>query len=407
MSDSRPHILFINQHYWPDNAATALALNDLAEFAAKSNYSISVISSRYLYDHSGEKLPQFETKNGVRIFRVNQSNYGRFSHRGRLMDYFTFFWRALRLSISLKPDYLITLTTPPLLGTIGWVHKLFRTTRFIYWSMDLHPEAEIAAGLIKPKSSIASLFKRFHEKILASADAVVTLSSNMKKFVSDYAIPDSKVHLISIWSDENEITPEPKSNGIALLPAEIRDKFIVHYSGNLGLAHQFECLVQVMELAQIHSDIHFVFTGGGPQMPVLREKIELLQLKNVLFQPYVCRAELSISLSKADVQWFSLDPNFEGIAFPSKLIGYMASGRPILFLGANKADSAQEIENANCGFSFSISQPKAVLSTILSLKANPKLAEQLGTQARNYFEQELTKQVCCTKWMHLIDSLEP
>lgn len=406
MSDSKPHILFINQHYWPDNAATALALNDLAEFAAQSNYTISVIASRYLYDHSGEKLPQFEVKNGVRIYRVNQSNYGRFSHRGRLMDYFTFFWRALILSIRLKPNYVITLTTPPLLGTIGWIHKLFRTTRFIYWCMDLHPEAEIAAGLIKPKSSIASLFMRFHEKVLASADAVVTLSSNMKKFVSDYAIPDSKLHLISIWSDSDEIIPESKSNGTALLPNQIKDKFIVHYSGNLGLAHNFKCLVQVIELAQTHSDIHFVFTGGGPQMPVMKDKIEHLQLKNVLFQPYVNRDKLSKSLSKADIQWFSLDPSFEGIAFPSKLIGYMASGRPIVFLGTENADSAQEITHANCGYSFSISQPKAVLESILSLKANPELAEQLGNNARNYFEQELTKQVCCSKWMHLIDSLE-
>ncbi len=44
--DDRPSILFINQHYWPDCAATALMLADLAEYLAEQGVDVHVLCSR-------------------------------------------------------------------------------------------------------------------------------------------------------------------------------------------------------------------------------------------------------------------------------------------------------------------------------------------------------------------------
>jgi colanic acid biosynthesis glycosyl transferase WcaI len=39
----RPRLLFVNQHYWPDVAATAQHLTDLAEHLAKDGFDVHVL----------------------------------------------------------------------------------------------------------------------------------------------------------------------------------------------------------------------------------------------------------------------------------------------------------------------------------------------------------------------------
>jgi colanic acid biosynthesis glycosyl transferase WcaI len=399
------HLVFINQHYWPDNAATALALTDLAESLAENGYKVSIICSRYLYDFSGSTLPEFEIKNGVHIHRVNQTNYGRHSHKGRLKDYASYFILALLQSFKLKPDCVITLTTPPLLGTIGFLHKLVRQTRFVYWCMDLHPEAEVAANLFSIKSSIYTLFFKLHEKILASADKIIPLSDNMILRLKKYVISINKLSKISIWSDSEEIKPQSFSLIREKLPTWFKNRFIIHYSGNLGLAHNPECLLKVIQRTSLNDEIGFLFTGGGPQMPILKEKTTQLGLKNVFFKPYVDREDLSDSMACGDVNWLTLSSTFEGIAYPSKLIGYMASGKPILFIGDKYADSAKLIQLANGGFSFTENETEQVYQTILKLKSDTNLQHKLGLNARLHFEKHLTKQVLTQQWHKIIQEI--
>ena len=399
------HLVFINQHYWPDNAATALALTDLAESFAQKGYRVSVICSRYLYDFSGSVFPEFEIKNNVDIYRVNQTNYGRHSHKGRLKDYASFFILALFKSFKLKPDCLITLTTPPLLGTIGFIHKLIRNSRFVYWCMDLHPEAEVAANLFSVKSAIYEFIFKFHEKILFSADRIIPLSDNMSLLLEQYQVDKKKLKRISIWSDSNEIKAQSNSLIRENLPNCLKNRFIIHYSGNLGLAHNPDCLLNVIIRASHDSTIGFLFTGGGPQMPVLKQKVSDLGLKNVHFKPYVDREELSDSMACGDINWLTLSSSFEGIAYPSKLIGYMASAKPVIFIGDKNADSAKLINQAQCGFSFTENETESVFQKICQLKKQTEQNRMLSLNARAYFEKYLSKNQLTQEWHSVIEEL--
>jgi len=399
------HLVFINQHYWPDNAATALALTDLAESFAQKGYRVSVICSRYLYDFSGSVFPEFEIKNNVDIYRVNQTNYGRHSHKGRLKDYASFFILALFKSFKLKPDCLITLTTPPLLGTIGFIHKLIRNSRFVYWCMDLHPEAEVAANLFSVKSAIYEFIFKFHEKILFSADRIIPLSDNMSLLLEQYQVDKKKLKRISIWSDSNEIKAQSNSLIRENLPNWLKNRFIIHYSGNLGLAHNPDCLLNVIIRASHDSTIGFLFTGGGPQMPVLKQKVSDLGLKNVHFKPYVDREELSDSMACGDINWLTLSSSFEGIAYPSKLIGYMASAKPVIFIGDKNADSAKLINQAQCGFSFTENETESVFQKICQLKKQTEQNRMLSLNARAYFEKYLSKNQLTQEWHSVIEEL--
>jgi glycosyltransferase involved in cell wall biosynthesis len=406
---SKPHIVFINQHYWPDNAATALVLTDLAEEVSKHDYRVSVICSPYLYDYSGKALPHFEQRNGVDIYRVKQTNYGRLHTKGRLKDYASFFWGALKKSFELKPDIIVTLTTPPLVGSIGWLHTLTRSCRFIYWCMDLHPEAEIATGLIRPNSGLEKVLTSLHGKILASATAVVSLSPAMKSRILAYPVIKNAVRTISIWSDENEfITRETEkvSTNQSALPEWFHNRFIVHYSGNLGLAHTWKPFFEAMNQLKDSDEIGFLFTGGGPQMPTLQQHCEQSGLHNVWFRPYVERSDLAESLSLGHITWLSLKVEFEGIAYPSKLIGYMAAAKPVVFIGHSISDTAELIQQAECGFAFTPNQTSELVSLFRSLSKDSRKLNEMGKRGQRYFLEFLNRSHLSKKWLELLSEMQ-
>src|SRR5690554_2733642 len=119
MSSERPSILFVNQHYHPDFASTGQHLTDLAEHLVADGIDVSVLCSRGRYLAGELDVPDEEVHNGVHIYRVRASSFGRGTHLGRLIDYATFYVRTVGALINRhRYDYVVFLTTPPLLSLI-------------------------------------------------------------------------------------------------------------------------------------------------------------------------------------------------------------------------------------------------------------------------------------------------
>ena len=63
-------LLFVNQHYWPDVAATGQILTDLAEHCAARGFEVEVLTGKAKYVSGGLDAPAEEVRNGVRIRRL-------------------------------------------------------------------------------------------------------------------------------------------------------------------------------------------------------------------------------------------------------------------------------------------------------------------------------------------------
>jgi len=79
-------ILFVNAHYYPDIAATAHHLTDLAERMAASGSAVEICTSRGKYVAGKMQIAEHEVRNGVTIRRVRSTTHGRGSIVGRLLD---------------------------------------------------------------------------------------------------------------------------------------------------------------------------------------------------------------------------------------------------------------------------------------------------------------------------------
>lgn len=400
---SRKHLVFVNQHYYPDHAATALALTDLAEWLRNHGYQVSVVCSQHAYDGS-EEFPNYENVNGVDIHRVRNSTFGRSSHAGRFIDYLTFFMLAFMRLLRMKFDVLITLTTPPLLGVLHSLLKPLKECKSVNWFMDLHPEAELAHNMLDPQSTVTRLLRLFHRSFTANLDLAVVLSSGMRtKLIKQEPRANPVIH--RIWTDEREVYPMDKQEAKHAMIPDLTDKFIVHYSGNMGIAHDFITMLDAARALRDDDRFHFIFSGGGPQKGIITSYLTRHKLNNVSLMPYVKRSELAQSMAKADLHWVSLRPSFEGVAFPSKTYGYMASGRPVVFIGSLDSDTGYDIEAAQCGRSFKMGDTPGVVNYIQKLADNNDTLDQLGENGYQFFRDHAARDVVCHQWQRSIQSL--
>jgi colanic acid biosynthesis glycosyl transferase WcaI len=401
-----PTLTFVNQHYYPDVAATGQILTDLCEYLAADGMNIRVICSRGHYLSGKLEAPAYEVHNGVEIHRIRATSHGRESTLGRMTDYASFFFHASRKLLELPDhDAIITLTTPPMLGNLGSFFARLHDCQHIIWSMDLHPDAEIRMGFF-PKEGLGKWLWNLNQQAYAKAEHVVDLGPRMHDLLSnDYNLPEDQHSTIRVWSHAEEYPPVDPDEAKQLLPERFRDRFIVQYSGNFGLVHEFETMISVIRELNEDDSIAFVFNGDGPRRNEMEEAIKAYNLENVLLLPYVDREELYISMAKADVHWLSLAPEYSGIAVPAKLTGYMASRRPVLFVGDPESDSARDIREAECGFTFEPGQAQAIIRHIKKLQQSDLLREQLGTNGRFYFEAHSERLVCCEQWEILLKHL--
>ncbi|MFM1802636.1 MAG: 2-deoxystreptamine glucosyltransferase [Planctomycetota bacterium] len=399
-------ILFVNQYYWPDHASTAQHLADLAENLATKGYECHVLCGMGQYRTGVAKLPSYEVHQGVHIHRVKVSAFGRKTTFHRMCDYLSYYVQACRKAIFMQRfDLVVTLTTPPLIGLIGTILSILRRSKHIFWSMDLHPDASLALGRMSSSSSIGKWLSRIANLIYRRADRVVVLGPYMADRILAKGVRPERVREVPVWSRRDEIFPHDRDENPLRTELGLDQKFVVMYSGNLGLAHQFDEIIEAAEQLQKRDDIVFLFVGGGPRLKHVQSQVSQRKLSNVRFMDYFPRESLHLSLSLADTHLITMRDCMTGIVVPGKLYGAMASARPTVFVGPRYCESADTIRDAQCGFSIETGDVPSLVRSIQTLADQPDLAGQLGTNGRRAFLRNYESQLCSDRWELIISDL--
>ncbi len=402
-----PSILFINQHYWPDCAATALMLTDLAEYLAEQGVDVHVLCSRGHYLSGAMEVPAEETHNGVHIYRVRATAFGRETTLGRLTDYASFFASTLRRVLAGPAyDYIIPLTTPPLLPLVGAIAKRVRGQAYGIWSMDLHPDAEVAAGMFTEDGLPARMLHALNNAGYRHADFVVDLGTYMKRRLRDKGVAGDRLHTIPVWNRKDDVTPLPHADNPLRTELGLEGKFVVMYSGNAGVAHRFEEVLATMKRLDGHPDIEFVFVGEGPKKDRIQAFADRHALSNFRYLPYFPREDLKYSLPMADVHLMTLREEMAGIAVPGKLYGIMAAGRPVLMVGPEASESGETIRISDIGRVVDPTQEETAARTLydelMALYHDSDERTRLGENARDAFMEHFEREVCCRAWSNLL-----
>lgn len=402
-----PRLLFVNQHYWPDVAATGQILTDLAEHLAARGFEVDVLTGRGRYVSGELEAPAEEVRNGVRIRRLISTSFGRSSHLGRIADYAGYYLGALRtLLAGERYDLVIVLTTPPLLSVAARLAGRLRGQPYAVWSMDLHPDAEVAIGMLAERGLPARVLHGLNNAGYRGADLVVDLGFRMKERIAAKGVAPDRLVTIGMWSDGAGVRPiDPADNPVRRALGLGPDRLVVMYSGNAGVAHRFEEVREAMRALKDDARFYFLFVGSGPRRAEVEAFIEAEGIANASYRDYFPREELAASLSAGDVHLLTLRESMAGVVVPSKLYGILAAGRPVVMVGPERSEPAQAIRRHDVGV---VVDPEAggtgadLVAALRGLADDPDARRRMGARARAAFEAEYDRGVLCEAWAELL-----
>jgi glycosyltransferase involved in cell wall biosynthesis len=287
---------------------------------------------------------------------------------------------AARALLSKKADVVLFMTDPPFFPLLGAALKFLRGEKIVYILMDLYPEVAFRAGALREGSAAGRALRRLARGALRAADAVVVLGEDMREAALRAGAEAGRVVIIPNWADPEAIRPVSHGENPFRKGLGLDGKFVVAYSGNFGVSHDFSDLLAIAAEWPGDPDIRFLLIGGGAR----REEVENTAkgLSNVLLLPYQDGSRLSETLSAGDVHFVSLRPGFEGLVVPSKAYGIMAAGRPILYQGDPQGEIARMVAREGIGAVVLPGDREGLREAILAFKSDPSRRAQTGEAAR-------------------------
>jgi glycosyltransferase involved in cell wall biosynthesis len=398
-------ILLINQYFYPDYSATSQIMTDLAEDFVKKGAEVSIIASRGHYLGQEVKLKRKEIYKGMKIYRVLCTNFGKRTLLGRFVDYFSFYLSSIFKSLLIKKhDFVITLSTPPLISQIGALLKFIKGSKFIYWVQDIYPDTAVRLKLLKNENLFTKILYLLSKFTLKKANRIVALGDYMKEIIVSKGIKKDKISVIHNWSDGSTIYPISKKENWFLDKFDLRDRFIILYSGNMGMGHCFSTILEGVRELKGFDDIVFLFIGDGIRKKEIEEFKKRNTLANIKFLPYQRREDLNFSLNSGDIHLISLENGLEGHIVPSKIYGIMAAGKPVIYIGPKNSEIADIIFESDCGFVIEEGDVNGFRNAIVNLYDDESLRKDMGLKAREYFEDYFDRKLSTEKFFNLLKS---
>ncbi|MFC2155727.1 glycosyltransferase family 4 protein [Acidobacteriota bacterium] len=300
-------------------------------------------------------------------------------------------------------DRNLFLTQPPLFFVWGFILKKLRKQPYIIVLMDLYPDVAIQAKLLKADSFMAKLLTRISRFGLYKADSVIAIGRCMKQRLLNYGVAEKRIRLIPNWTNPENILPIPNEENSFRREKGWNNKFVILYSGNIGISHYFDDILKVSLLLRKKPDILFVFVGYGQRL----QEIELFKkehgLNNIELMPFQDRDILSLSLSAGDIHFVSLRAGFEGLVVPSKTYGIFAVGRPVIYQGDPRGEIATLITEEDVGRIVEIDNPDQLEEAILSYAEDPLLAHDQGVKARLLAGTKYHSRLACEKYTQALN----
>lgn len=276
---------------------------------------------------------------------------------------------------------LIIITTPPFVIFLGSFFYRLRKQEYHLIIWDLYPDVLVNFGVLKQGSWVLKTWKKWNANCFKLASNVFTLGKHLANAIKVYT--KKSPIIIPNWVNSEFVKPIDKKNNSFAIQHQLTDKLVVMYSGNLGLTHNIEAIVETAEYLKDNKKIHFVIIGEGAKKAKIEKMVNAKSLSNVLLLPYQDKEVLPFSLSCADIGVVTLSEGAEMISVPSKTYYTLAAGSLILALASQESELGVLIEEYNCGRVFATPQIADVANFITELSNDDIQLNKLKENARN------------------------
>src|SRR5262249_19743019 len=180
------------------------------------------------------------------------------------------------------------------------------------------------------------------------------------------------------WVDTASIFPMPEPSPLRREFAIPDDAVVTLYSGSMGAKQGIEQLIDAARLLVDRPMIRIVICGDGAGLAKLQSMAG--GLPNVRFLPLQPAERLNALLNLADIHLLPQKPSVADLVMPSKLIGMLASGRPVVATAQEGSEVASVV--GQCGVVVPPQNPSTFAAAIAALSEDPRRRAALGVKAR-------------------------
>jgi colanic acid biosynthesis glycosyl transferase WcaI len=405
------NVLITTMVYPPERHPSALMVAQLARHLAGRGHGVTVACGHP--HHPTGRLPagwtrpllRREAHEGVRVLRGWHAVSPRRSLAVRGAVWISQALGAAAAALAApRPDVVVNYG-PPLVGPLlGAALSRLRRARLLSVVYDLYPDVAIESGGVRNGLVIAAA-RRAERAQYRLSDRILVLSDGFRRSLEARGVPPEKIVTIPVWLEADEITPRPRDTAWRRRQGIAADVQVVLYAGTVGLVSGAQVVLAAAERLRARPDVLFLFVGDGQLREELERAAALARLENVRFLPFQPRAELAEVQASADVSLVTLAPGRGRTSVPSKVLGYMAAGRPVLAGVDAGCDTAETIRAAGCGVVVPPGDPAALAGALEGLLADAALRERMGASGRLAFERTFGAEAALRRYAEVLEEL--
>jgi colanic acid biosynthesis glycosyl transferase WcaI len=387
-------ILVCGINYAPDLIGVPKYNTELCEALAASGHIVRLVTAPPHYP--AWRVPEGyrshwyvrEFLSAVEVTRAPIYVPARPSGARRLLHHLSFSLSSsvplLAKAIAWRPDIVLAIA-PSLLsapmaalaarcaGATAWLHI-----------QDLEIDSAFELGLLRSRG-MRRIMCGIERLILRRFDRISTISPQMLRRLEQKGIAPHKLREVRNWVDTTRIVPGRRQTAfrttLGLKPTDI----VALYSGAMSNKQGLELIVAAAAaMRKSHPNIRFVLCGNGPHRADLVEMAN--GLDNVRFLQLQPVERLSELLSTADMHILPQRTHAADLVLPSKILGMLASGRPIIAMADPDTGIALEINRA--GLIIPPDNTDALAGAVKRLAYDDDLRARLGAAARLSAEQK-------------------
>ena len=369
---------------------------ELARELQRRGHDVTVVTAfphypaGHLYPGYRLRLWTRETRDGVRTLRTFIYPYHGTRAALRMVNYGTWMLSAMAAAwLAPRVDVIYVWHPPLTVGVTAWVLSRLKRAPFVYDVQDLWPESALASGLLKPGRLVQFLY-RLADWVYARAHRVLVVSDASAAYLQDRGVPPAKIRVAKHWLDESIFEA---GTGIRDRRTELglQGRFVVMFAGNLGLVQGLETVIDAFSHLR-DAPVSIVLVGDGADRARLEARARNLALSNVVFAGRHPASDMPDFFHAADALLVHLRPStIASHAIPTKILAYLAAGRPIVC--ATGGAAADLVRTAGAGVIVEPGEPRLLADAIRGLAALPPAErEALGASGRRYLRAEFNRQ---------------
>ena len=399
-------VILISQVFYPDEVAVSNLLTKLfVRLGNDHGIRAKVWCAQPSYT-TRLRQPSKAVYHGVEISYLASTNFPKSQILGRLLNVLTYSVSVFfKLIFHRGKEIIMVHTTPPFLAILVIFLARVKGLRVVYVLMDVFPDGLIRLGKTSTRNPLVWLWKRWHRSALKHSSRIVTIGRDMAEWVR-LEVPsanDQQLCVIPIWQDERLISPKSWEENPFVSRYGLGQQFVVQFSGNMGLWNDMATIGGAVKAGI--PGVVFMFIGDGIRRKELLSSIGNNTPENAIFLPFLSNEEYAHSVSACHCGLVSLRPEAVGMAVPSKIIGILAAGIPVLAITPDDSELAMIVRENSCGLVVSPGNVKKLIEEILFLRENEAARIQMGHNARTAFEEKYTAAKAAESYSMLLNNL--